>query len=159
MAEESTRLGRKLGRVMSRNGLTQLAFAKKANVANATVAKVRSYGMRPGPEMLHLLCNCPAIDRTDGVELLCEHLRDEIDRAGFLQDEITIDAGRARASVEAIDRDLDAIREAVAEREDVRLLIHDLAVVVRSLQQTEAPSMLRAAESTTEYRTKKRRKE
>jgi len=144
--ENSTRLGRKLGRIMSRNGLTQLAFSQSADIANATVAKVRSYGMRPGPEMLKTLCNCPAIARADGVELLCEHLRDEIDRAGFLQDEIQISAGTVRPTVAEIDRDLDIIRDAVTEREDVRLLIHDLALVVRSLQQTEAPMMLKVAE-------------
>jgi len=151
---KSSRLGREIGVVLARLGLTQVAYSASCDLANTTVSKLRVQGMRPGPGTLRSICQARSIDRADGVDLLCCHLRDEIEHAGFPQEDVNVAPGRRRSAAPAdVDWALDVLREA-AVRPDVLHVVCDLALVCRALVAAEAP--LLAAEGRSPWGGKKK---
>jgi transcriptional regulator with XRE-family HTH domain len=149
-----TNLGKSLMSYLSRTNQTQWTLAGLAGITHTALSRIISQDRRPDPKTIKQLCL--AIPRPDGAEVLCGHLRDEIERCGFLQREVTV-VSKLRGEqidIEAIDRIQDRLAAVARRRRDVRELLIALADVCDGLDETQAPDMLRAAEvSGTEYAT------
>ncbi len=158
-----TRLGDKISQIMARNNITQQTFAAGSKLSQGSIVRLESRQMRPGPETLYKLCHCTAITDADQIDILCEHLRDEIERGGKLQDSIAINPANRNtlnyATFDEIHKAADTITDIARSRPDVAALLLDLATVVQSLQNQQAPNLtLMAAEPPATYTTKKGKK-
>jgi hypothetical protein len=128
----------------------------RARVDPGTVTKL-IHGMRPTVACLRGLVRCWDSD-ADAIAVLCAHLRDEIARAQVSESLISV-APAATGSDEEHPTLTDAfyeIRRYAATDDSVRQLILDLAVVLRAADHAAARGHAIAADSTTEYRSKKR---
>jgi transcriptional regulator with XRE-family HTH domain len=136
---EKTKLGLKLGQLMIRNRITQKQLAEGSDISQTSIVKLRSKGMRPGPETLHKICNCSSISADDQIELVIEHLRDEMHRAGKSQESVEIAVARIDSFTDAIQRDADRIADVARDRKDIAELLHGICRMVSGLKHTDPP--------------------
>jgi len=83
-----THLGQCLLEAIGREQTTQRAIAVKAGISHPSITRMIANGQRPEPDTL--LAVCHAFERPNGARVLLGHLRDEIERAGFLLREIDV---------------------------------------------------------------------
>jgi transcriptional regulator with XRE-family HTH domain len=118
-------LAHALTALASRRGLTLTELADQAKLSQGTLSRLASRDQRPDVQSLQALC-MKQPDPRDGLELLLAHLRDEVDRAGRLQTEVTITADGQDTP--------DDIRLLAAQAQsdpEMRAILHDLAQLVR----------------------------
>lgn len=147
-----THLANALLKHLERSELTQAQLAELAKVSQSTIARMISSHRRPDVDTLKALCNCWDDSHVE-IGLLCEHLRDEIDRAGKLQESVDVKpSGRAVTEIGQVDRDLDLLREEAKEHGDARELLHELAQIIRRHRHAQ-PAVLKVAEDRESYGT------
>jgi hypothetical protein len=79
---------------------------------------------------------CAAVDRPTGAQILCGHLLDEIEGAGYSDREIHVSASARARAPDCIDADLDRIGAAARQhpdRPELRQIIHALAVLAEAV--------------------------
>jgi len=144
-----THFSKAIMEAITRNGTTQTAVALNAGITHPALSRLISEGFRPIPETLRGMC--AAFPRSDGARVLCGHLFDEIERAGYLHREIDVQprADGITDGPDDIERNADRLAIVARKRKDVRELLEALAVVVEALEETDAPPMglLRVAET------------
>lgn len=152
----TTLIGKAVLRELDARNITQVQLAARAGIHHTVITKLIA-GRRPSPETLRAICNSWE-DAELELGLLCEHLRDEIDRAGKLQDEIDVQpSGVVHKNPDDLDKDLDIIRQEAMEHHDVYDLLHDLAGMIRRNREGTGPA-LKVAEPSAEYKVKRARK-
>jgi transcriptional regulator with XRE-family HTH domain len=137
-----THFSKAIMEAITRNNTTQTAVALNAGITHPALSRLISEGFRPIPETLRGMC--AAFPRSDGARVLCGHLFDEIERAGFLHKEIDVQP-RADGSAfkpDEIERNADRLAIVARKRKDVRELLAALAIVCEALDETDAPLLL-----------------
>jgi hypothetical protein len=136
-----THLGSSILAAVQREQTTQFAIAQRCGISHANLTRMIVHGQRPEPGTLRQIC--AAFDRPDGARVLCGHLCDEIERAGFLHREIDVHPRDDIAGEpDEIERNADRLAIVARKRKDVRELLAALAIVVEALEETDAPLML-----------------
>ena len=134
---------------------TQAAYAERAGIEPSTITRL-IHGMRPTEGTLQRLVHSWA-DDADAVAVLCAHLRDEIARAQVGDDLVRVGPAAAAPHADAaIESALAELRRYAAQDATVRDLLLDLSTVLRAVNHAAARGHAIAADSTTEYRSKKR---
>jgi transcriptional regulator with XRE-family HTH domain len=77
-----TNLAKTLESERSAAGLTQHKLAKLLGISRPGYNRLEGLGRRPEPETLAIICR-NWTDKTAGLRVLVEHLRDEVERARF----------------------------------------------------------------------------
>lgn len=152
-----TNLGKSLMSYLCRTNQTQWSLAGVAGITHTAISRIISQDRRPDPQTLRQICT--AIPRSDGAEILCGHLRDEITRCGFLSREISVSSAKLRqehVEIDDLDRIQDRLSAVARRRSDVRQLLQALAAVCDGLDETDAPQMLQVAEPPAVYKTSKK---
>lgn len=126
-----TNFARAVFRAIDEKNVTQAALAKRSGLTQPTIARIIGQNRRPDVSTLRALCNCWD-DTACELGLLCEHLRDEICRAGKLEGDIVLHPKeQPRNGHQALDADLDLIRSEAVEHEDMKGLLADMANIIR----------------------------
>lgn len=129
---KTTHLARAIYAVLSKIGVTQLALAQRAELSHASITKLLIEGMRPRPDTLRAICG--AVRRPEGADILCGHLWDEIEKAGYALSEIEVrNCAKGETPPGDIRRALDHLEAAAAHHADVRGVILALSRVVDAL--------------------------
>lgn len=129
---KTTHLARAIYAVLSKIGITQFEVAKRSGLAHPTITKILLRGMRPGPDTLRAICG--AVRRPEGADILCGHLWDEIEKAGYALSEIEVrNCAKGETPPGDIRRALDHLEAAAAHHADVRGVLLALSRVVDSL--------------------------
>jgi transcriptional regulator with XRE-family HTH domain len=139
-------LGAALSNLISIKKTNQIKVAEKSGVSQPAINRIIQ-GARPTPETLKLITN--AWEKKDGIALLIEHLRDEIERSGQLNDEINI-TPRDGDDYNTL---ADTLISAARIDHDVRALLIDLANLINRSQ-----TLSIAAETGPDYKTKSKGK-
>lgn len=113
--------------LLDRRKATATSLAIEIGVHQTTVSRACS-GERVAAESLRSLCTRQH-DPRDGLDLLLAHLRDEVERAGRHQGEISIAADDREP-----DSDIRLLEEQAREDDELRAILHDLAQLVRSMR-------------------------
>jgi len=134
----TTHITTTLRAIIARSGKTDRWLAQVTGVSAPTLGRLDKH--RVSPETLQALCT-KIPNPAEGLELLIAHLRDEIDRAGRLQSEVTIEAVG-----EASSDDVALFLHEAQTNEHLRGIITDFAAAIRrkhaweQAQRTEALS-------------------
>ena len=100
------------------------AFGRTIGIHQGTISRIGS-GDRPAVDTLHAMCT-KLPDQRATLGLLVAHLRDEIERAGRDQTEITVEVeGLAEADIQLLAR-------AMRTDPDLKAILHHFAQMIRS---------------------------
>ena len=126
-----TNFARAIARKLNEEKMTQADLARLSSLGQSTIARLTNENRRPDIDTLKALCGCWS-DANSELGLLCEHLRDEIHRAGKLDGEITLrPTGQPQKNNGRIDENLDLIRSEALDHDDMESLIEDVATIIR----------------------------
>ncbi len=123
----ASHLSHALVALLDRRGTTATALAAEIGVHQTTVSRACT-GERLSVDSLRALCHGQR-NAQDGLDLLLAHLRDEVERAGRLQTEITIEVDHHQ-----VDSDVRLLEEQSRHDEDLKAILSDLARMVRSIR-------------------------
>jgi transcriptional regulator with XRE-family HTH domain len=156
MKNETPEFGIAVASALRKVGLKQYELATRAGLTHPTVTRLIK-GRRPSPEILEAICNAfgdPVLE----IGILCDHLRDEIKRAGKLTTDIELlpSGSCPKNGLTQLDHDLDTLRSD-SDHEDMRDLIHDLAEMVRRHRRQSSTKLMMVAESKPTYQTKNKK--
>ena len=98
-------------------------FAQAIGIGQATISRVAS-GERPAVDTLHAMCT-KWPDQRATLGLLVAHLRDEIDRAGRDQTEITVEADGFEEA------DIQLLARVAKDDPDLKAILHHFAQMIR----------------------------
>lgn len=107
------------------------ALAERCQISPSTLSKLISSDRRIDVDTLHKLCSIET-DSRGGLELLLAHLRDEVDRGGRLQTEVSITADDSTH-----DDDIRLLAAESPSDPELRAVLHDLAQLIRSARARE----------------------
>jgi hypothetical protein len=119
----TTHITNTLRAIIARSGKTDRWLAQVTGVSAPTLGRLDKH--RVSPETLCALCT-KIPNPAEGLELLIAHLRDEIERAGRLQSEVTIEAVGAASS-----DDVALFLHEAQTNEHLRGIIADFAGAIR----------------------------
>lgn len=126
-----TNFARAIYRKLADSQLTQADLARMSGLAQSTIARIIGEERRPDIHTLEALCNAWN-DAPYELGLLCEHLRDEITRAGKRESDVLLHPKDApRPNHEQLDADIEVIRSEAIQHRDMHNLIADMAAIVR----------------------------
>jgi transcriptional regulator with XRE-family HTH domain len=97
---------------LAHEGITQTELAERAEMVKGNLSQIMQ-GQRLSGSSLRNLCHS-IVDPTARIALLIAHLRDEIQRAGFNVDDITLRPVDARVATKVVD--FLALAESLGER-------------------------------------------
>ena len=121
---KSFRFVNRLDQVMASRGLRQVELCDKAGINRPILNHYLKHKIdRPAPKFLRAICSALGYDR-DAVELAAEHLRDELERAGFRPKDFSIAHGGIQTNLSPR---LIALAEAAARSPGWAATIKDLA--------------------------------
>jgi len=139
---------------LKKRNWSQADLATRAQVHQTVVTRLIK-GLRPTSLVLRKICSAWGTPKTE-LRLLCQHLRDEIKRAGKLHQSITVQpSGYECAAPTQVDADLDMIREEAQNHDDVRQLLTDLADMIRRHRAAQPHPYAMVADKQAEYKTKR----
>tara|TARA_R110000824_G_scaffold107603_3_gene253956 strand:- start:273 stop:683 length:411 start_codon:yes stop_codon:yes gene_type:complete len=117
-----------LSRAVKKLPESQIEISRITGVNQSTLSRVRS-GTRPSEDTLSSLCSSWAFPAR-GIPLLCGHLKDEVERAGFELHDVKIEPNKDRDHAAA--RHLATIAAAMENDEDLRALVENVAKVIEN---------------------------
>lgn len=124
-----TRWGIHLSKLCSNNKRTLTDLALCAKCSGGLLSRYISGRLdRPTPEILKAVGACWT--RPEQVELVAEHLHDEICRAGLLDNEFVINTNALSHQPDDLVENLDALKVLAQQNRPVRILLADLRVVL-----------------------------
>ncbi len=113
------------------HGMSFRDIATKANIASSTLSKLQS-GRRPSERILRQLCSIWS--ENENMELLIEHLRDEIERSGYSPVDIDIlPSGQPPVSEVELDTSLKNLRELAFKSPEVKQMLLDLDTITQAV--------------------------
>jgi len=153
--DKPTRLiGIAIEAALARHKWNRTTLAEKTNLTHPTISRLIA-GRRPTADILEAVCHAWGNPKTE-INILCEHLRDEIRRANRLTEEIMIaPTGANNAGQQDVAKHLDIIRQEAKDNADVRHLIAELANMIERYQAAQPRRYRMVAETQTEYKTKR----
>jgi hypothetical protein len=122
-----THLSHALLALIDRRNTTATALGSEVGLHQVTVSRACA-GERLSVDSLRALCTHQP-DSRDGLELLLAHLRDEVERAGRLQTEVSITAEGKDAT-----SDIRLLEEQARTDPELNAILHDLAQLVRNIR-------------------------
>lgn len=126
-----TNFARAIYRAFSDMNITQAELSRRSGLTQPTISKLISDNRRPDTATLRALCNAWN-DAEFELGLLCEHLRDEIGRAGKRESDIALHpTSTPKPTHTQLDEDLELIRNEAIKQQDMKYLIADMAAIVR----------------------------
>lgn len=147
-------LGIHIAATLQANQISQLQLSKTIGIRQSTINAIINEGSRPQPDSLAALTGYDWPEKNSGVNLLLEHLRDEIDRARLRESHpkahiqmkvvVTTDA--------TIDNVIDSLRAHAQVNADVYKLLADLLTLLDDQDQQITKI---AADPRASYKTKK----
>lgn len=125
---KTSHLSHALNALVSRRGTTLTELADQAGLSQGTLSRLASRDQRPDMPSLRAICT-QIPELSDGLDLLLAHLRDEVERAGRLQTEVTI-----MADGQDTPDDIRLLVEQCQSDDEMRAILHDLAQLVRAIR-------------------------
>lgn len=117
--------GRAVSALCSLRNTTASAIAAQAGLSHVNLSRACNGTRMEAKTLRAIVTGQP--DRRDGLDLLIGHLRDEIDRAGVTEHEVTISAdGRL------VEADFRLLAEEAARDPQLAALLRDMAALVRA---------------------------
>lgn len=125
----TTRWGQKLGELCAQHAMSLVQLGSKAGCSHALLSRYISGRLsRPTADILRSVGECWG--RADRVDLVAEHLHDEIERAGLLDSEIRLEKRAASDEPTRLDRTIDRLATLAENRPAVQNLLSDLVIVL-----------------------------
>ncbi|MDD3276780.1 MAG: helix-turn-helix transcriptional regulator [Kiritimatiellales bacterium] len=118
-------LGAALSNLISTKETNQTVLSQLSGISQPAINRLIQ-GTRPTVETLAALCHAWK-DPSDGITLLIEHLRDEIERADYNHESISI---TPRDGSDKYDQLADTLITAARIDPDIRALLQDLATLI-----------------------------
>lgn len=141
---DRSHLARAIGTALQRYGWTQTKLSDATSISQGNLNVILNRRRRPEPETLRSICTCWP-DRGTNLRILVEHLRDEVELAGYPDGTISSRTSD-EADVSALDHTLTLIRD--ADKDLYTRLASIIADIYRLLSEGGASSIARVAEGT-----------
>lgn len=150
----SSNLGIHLRVEMDNAKISQLQFAGRIGLRQSTINAIINTGARPQPDSMAAIVRYDWPERSTGINLLMEHLRDEITRAQLKKSHPTARILMRSAVTDRpeIDHVLDSIRAHARSNPDLLRLLSDLLIILGE-QREELPMV---AEEKAKYTVRKK---